>query len=509
MNEYNVKSYDASGNGEAVDTESVNKAISECNLKGGGIVYFPSGIYLLGSIRLKSNVEIYLESGTVLRATKNYDNDGLSTGFDPYENVNYKLYQDPSHSYFHHSLIWGENLKNVSICGNGTIDMDGTWEMSENIQKEIKILVDKGLSYEEIVKQLNFPNSIAEHIFKYGFRGLKPIALKKCDSVKIEDITINRATDIAVLLTGCENIKIDGVNIDTYIDGINIDGCKNAIISNCHVISGDDSIVLKSSYALNEPLKCENVVITNCVVKSQCLGIKLGTESIGGFNDISISNCIIHDTLLGGIGIEEVDGGFLENIMISNIVMNNVEAPIFVRLGNRASGPEQNVGTLRNIVINDVMAIIKKPDLFYPELGDLPEQNWLKKYHNNPMPIVSSISGIEGYPVEDITLKNINLIQKDVGKFENTNFNIQENPKAYPNPDLFGMLPSYGIYSRHVKNLKLIDVNISYEGNEQRPALFFEDVKGLEMHELKLKCKEIPFQINAVDHAIVSDLSVN
>ena len=488
MNEYNVKVYGAKGDGINVDTKFVNEAINECNLSGGGIVYFPAGIYLLGSVRLKSKVELYLESGAVLKAIKNYDVDGLLTGFDPHEDIPYKLYQDPSHSYFHHSLIWGENLENISIRGNGMIDMNGDWEVTEETQRKIKKFMDDGLSYQAIAKHLNLSASITEHIFKYGFRGSKAIALKKCEFVSIEDITVEHATDIAILLTGCEHLKVSGVIIDTYIDGINIDGCKNVTISNCQVNSGDDSIVLKSSYALDEPLPCENVTITNCVVRSQCLGIKLGTESNGGFKDISISDCVIHDTLLGGLGIEEVDGGTLENITISNILMNNVEAPLFIRLGNRANGPESKVGKLRNVSVSSVIAVIKKPDLLYPELGELPEQSWLKKYYNNPLPIVSSVSGIEGHPVEDIVLMNITLIQKAIEySIEGMNFHVEDDPKSYPNPDLFGALPSYGIYLRHAKQVKMIGMNISYEGNEQRPALFFDDVQGLEMHELKLK----------------------
>ncbi len=488
MNEYNVKVYGAMGNGINVDTKFVNKAINECNSSDGGIVYFPAGVYLLGSVRLKSNVELYFESGAILKAMKNYDVDGLLTDFDPHEDISYKLYQDPSHSYFHHSLIWGENLENVSIRGNGMIDMNGNWEMSEETQKKVEKLMDDGLSYQAISKRLNFSASVTEDVIKYGFRGPKAIALKKCKFVSIKDITVENSTDVAILLTGCENVKISDITINTYIDGINIDGCKNATISNCQINSGDDSIALKSSYALNELLACENVNITHCIVRSQCLGIKLGTESNGGFNNISISDCVIHDTLLGGLGIEEVDGGTLENIMISNILMNNVEAPLFIRLGNRANGPESNVGKLRNISVSNVMAVIKKPDLLYPELAELPEQSWLKKYYDNPLPMVSSVSGIEGYPVEDITLRNITLMQKTTGYgMRSIHFHVDDNPKSYPNPDLFGTLPSYGIYLRHVKQVKMIDVNISYEGNEQRSALFFDDIKEVEMHELKLK----------------------
>lgn len=510
MNVCNVKDCGAKGNGVDVDTEFVNKTINEFNSLNGGIVYFPAGIYLLGSIRLKSNVELYLESGAILKAIKNYDGNGVLEGFDPFEDVSYELYQDPSHSYFHHSLIWGENLENVSIHGNGMIDMDENWEISEEIQKKIKKLMDNGLSYQEIASKLNLSDSVTQHVLKYGFRGPKAVALKKCKFVSIKNIAIKKATDIAILLTGCEDVKTDGINVNTYVDGINIDGCKNTTISNCKVISGDDSIALKSSYSLNEPIKCENVSITNCIVRSQCLGIKLGTESNGGFSNIAISDCVIHDTLLGGLGIEEVDGGTLENVMISNILMNNVEAPLFIRLGNRSNGPEQNVGKLRNVSVNNVTAVIKKPGLLYPELGELPEQSWLKKYYNNPLPMASSVSGIEGYPVENITLRNITLVQKDTQyNMENKHFHVEDNPKSYPNPDLFGILPSYGIYLRHVKNLKLIDVVISYEEKEQRPALFFDNVKDLKMYGINIKSSGNPFQFCDVDRAIVNFLFVN
>lgn len=365
LNFFNIKSYGAVGNGKVLDTNAINQAVEACSQAGGGVVYFPAGEYLSGSIELKSNVTLYLDSGATILGSKRYGKNLLLLDFDPHENMPFKLYQDPSHSYFHRSLIWGEKVHNIAILGRGTIDLNGTWEIPAEIQEQIVKLMSKGLAYDEIAEKLGISDEILHYLLTYGLRGPKTIALKESQNILIRDITIKNGTDIGILLAGCDDVNINGVTIETYIDGINLDGCHNATISGCRIKSGDDAIALKSSYALNRIRSCEDITISNCTVRSQCLGIKMGTESNGGFKNISITNCVIYDTLLGGVALEIVDGGTLEDVIISDIVMENVEAPIFIRLGNRAQGPDNPpVGKIRDVSISNVMAIVDKPPCF-------------------------------------------------------------------------------------------------------------------------------------------------
>ena len=276
---YNIRDYGAKGDGKTLDHQAVDRAIEDCVSHGGGRVEVPAGTYLCGTIHLKSNVELHLAAGAVILAApaemKAYDE------AEPWEGP---AYQDGGHTYFHNSLIWAENEKNVSITGRGMID-------------------GQGLTRHDTEKAGNLQGgSIGT--------GDKAIALKSCRNVLIRDISIFRGGHFAIIITGCDIATIDNVVIDTNRDGIDIDCCKYVTVSNCKVNTpNDDAIVLKSSYALKRPVMCEHIMVNNCLVSGYKLGsfldgtyvpekvnwvcgrIKLGTESNGGYRDIAITNC--------------------------------------------------------------------------------------------------------------------------------------------------------------------------------------------------------------------------
>ena len=245
-------------------------------------------------------------------------------------------------------------------------------------------------------------------------------------------------------------------------DGIDIDSCDRVRISDCEISSGDDAIVLKSTCA--RPTK--NAVITNCVLSTHCNALKLGTESNGGFENIAISNCTIYDTRLSGIALESVDGGRLDRVQVSNIAMDGVGAPIFIRLGNRgrpfeAGGPQQPPGRLRNIIIRDVQAV-------------------------RASRIGCAISGLPGHPIEDLTLDNLRLEFEGGGKPSHARGDVPEYPDKYPEHSMFGTLPAYGFYCRHVRRLHVRDVHLTSAQPDDRPALLTEDVEGLEVSSSKV-----------------------
>src|SRR5450432_3456949 len=229
---YNVRNYGATGNGTTLDTSAINHAIDRASTSGGGTVFFPHGNYLCYSIHLKSNVALYLDHGATILASGN-GNESLDK-YDPPEPNEWKKYQDFGHSHWHNSLIWGENLENISILGPGTID-------------------GKGLS-----RGWN-PNRDALPIGA----GNKAIALKLCHNVTIRDVTIYRGGHFAILATGVDNLTIDNLKIDTNRDGMDIDCCKNVRVSNCTVNSPwDDAICPKSSFALGYNRSTDNLTIT-------------------------------------------------------------------------------------------------------------------------------------------------------------------------------------------------------------------------------------------------------
>ncbi len=368
---FDIRTYGAVGDGKAVDSPAINKAIEAAAAAGGGTVLFPPGTWLSFSIRLKSHVALHLSQGaTILAADSPLP--GATTGYNggTYDaaepNTAWDAYQDYGHNHWHNSLIWGEGINDVSITGPG-------------------LIFGKGLSYgagpgrPAGARPSNAPRSPIEGaavvrpprgnytMFQAEQPGVgnKAIALKNCRNVLFRDFSILKGGHFGLLLTGVDNLTIDNLTIDTDRDGIDIDCCKNVRVSNCFVNSPwDDAICPKSSYALGYNRPTENLTITNCYVAgSYELGtmldgtykkfppdvprlarngrIKCGTESNGGFKNITISNCVFEGCM--GLALESEDGALCEDIAISNITMRDVvSAPLFWRLGCAPPWPQRN-----------------------------------------------------------------------------------------------------------------------------------------------------------------------
>jgi polygalacturonase len=352
---FNVKAYGATGNGTTVDTDAINKAILAAEANGGGTVHFPAGQYLSYSIRLKSNVALFLDQGAVIVAADPLP-EGQAGGYDDPEPVQaWEEYQDYGHNHWHNSLIWGENLHDISIYGPGRI-----W--------------GKGLV------RSNGPTSRNPKSRRIQGVGNKAISLKNCFNVQLRNFQILKGGWFGILATGVDNLLIDGLSIDTNRDGMDIDCCRNVRVANCALNSPwDDAIVPKSSFALGYTRATENVEIVNCYVtgayqegtmldgtwkkfdagvKVPHTGrIKLGTESNGGFKNITVSNCVLEGCQ--GLALETVDGALLEDVTITNVTMRDiVSAPIFLRLGSRLRGPKESTktGTLKRVKISNVVS---------------------------------------------------------------------------------------------------------------------------------------------------------
>ena len=439
---FDVRSFGAKGDGVTIDTDAINAAIAAAAANKGGTVYFPAGTYASFSIHLASNVALFLAEGaTILAATPSG-----TQGYDPPEQPGAgNSYQDFGHSHWHNSLLWGVGLSNVAVYGPGTIDGKG--------------LVTGG-SNESVTGQ-----------------GNKIFALKQCTNVLIQDITMYRGGHFCILPTGVNNFRMDGLVIDTNRDGIDIDCCKNVRLQNCTVNSpNDDGIVLKSSWALNEAIATENVTIDNCMVSGYSLGtvldgtyqggsygatgrIKFGTESNGGFKNIAISNILFDHCR--GLALETVDGALLQDVTISNITMRSVQTPIFLRLGARMRGPSTlTIGSLQRVSIGNISIIDADPR--YP----------------------STISGIPGHLIDDVRIGNVR--QYLVGGLtpSDANQNPPELVDRYPENYMFGTLPAYGFYIRHVDNIELNDVAVHFEQNDTRPAFVLDDVTTADFHHV-------------------------
>lgn len=448
--DFNVRDYGAKGDGKTLDSPAIDKAIEACVKQGGGKVVLPAGTYLSGSIHMKSNVELHLQSGCVILAAPQ------SMGaYDKSETFGFPEYQDGGHTYFHNSLIWAEGQENISITGHGMID--GLGLTKKDTEKGGKV---QG-------------GSIGA--------GDKAIAFKQCKNILIRDVTIYRGGHFAIIVTGCERGTIDNVTIDTNRDGIDIDCCKYITLTNCKVNTpNDDAIVLKSSYALKRAVPCEHILVTNCIVTGYKLGtfldgtyvpekvnwvcgrIKLGTESNGGYRDITISNCTCMYS--SGLAFEEVDQGLMDNIVVTNIALKHVHHyPIYITTGCRNRGPKEVTEPSRgqNIMISNVQA------LDCDSLAGI------------------IITGMENAPLKNISLSNIFVEYRGGGTADMAQKKYREQGTNYPEPRWAGPTPSYGLFARHIDGLKLSDITFALKKDDGRPAVMLENVKNLDMKDVK------------------------
>jgi len=460
---FNVRAYGAKGDGSAIDSPAINRAIDAASAAGGGTVVFPAGVYLSYSIRLKSKVGLYLGAGAVILAAA-VPSDGTDVGYDAAEpQGDWEPYQDFGHNHWHNSLIWGEGLDGVSITGPGLI-----WGKGLSRGWEKRPYVEDGT-----LKGV----------------GNKSIALKNCRNVLLRDFRILEGGWFGILCTGVDNLTIDNLLIDTNRDGMDIDCCRNVRVSNCTVNSPwDDGICPKSSFALGYARTTENLTITNCYVTggfelgsvldgtwkriadekvSQTGRIKLGTESNGGFKNVTISNCVFESCQ--GFALETEDGAEIENIVFTGITMRNIRsAPLFLRLGTRMRGPaDSKPGFMRHIVLSNIVS-------------------------SGASRLPSILSGVPDHPIEDVKISDVYLQQVGGGTDAMAALQPEEREAAYPDPGMFGELPASGFFIRHVRNLEMSNVEIATMSHDARPAVWMRDVEGADFFRLRVPQTSAP-----------------
>ncbi|HMG86709.1 MAG TPA: glycoside hydrolase family 28 protein [Terracidiphilus sp.] len=456
---FDVRKYGAKGDGKTLDTDAVNRSIEAAAAAGGGVVLFPSGTYLCFSIHLKSQVHLVLDQGSTILAADS-PSPGQQTGYNggAYDsaepNTEWDAFQDYGHNHWHNSLLWGEGIHDISITGPG-------------------LIYGKGLSFgASRVARGNYPIYVAEQ----AGVGNKAIALKNCYNVLLRDFSILKAGHFGLLLTGVDNLTIDNLKIDTDRDGIDIDCCQNVRVSNCTVNSPwDDGICPKSSYALGYARPTRNLTITNCWVTGYYeLGtvldgtfkkfapdihvprtgrIKCGTESNGGFINVTISNCVFEGCC--GYALESVDGALLEDFAITNTTMRDLAAPpFFIRLGARLRGPKDSTkaGTIKRILVSNLACF------------------------NAPQRQGSIITGIPGHAIEDLKFSNIYIETAGGGTADDAKAQPTEQEDNYPDPGRFGVIPATGFFLRHVRNLEMSHVEIANSTPDARPAFYLNDV---------------------------------
>ncbi len=428
--EYCILDYGATGNGKALCTRAIQAAVDDCSARGGGKVIVPPGDYYTGAIFLRSFVELHLEEGAQLIGSVNYDD-----------------YPDLATD--RKGVVNGFNVHDAAITGFGVINGNG-----------------------------------GEPAFQLGGNGvLRPylLVLNDCRKMNIQDITLVNSSFWTFRIRDCEEVFVRGLKIFSHTnfnnDGIDIDG-KNIIVSDCLIDATDDGICFKSD---NPERLCENVTVTNCIVASNCNAIKFGTASRAGFRNIAVSNCVIktpaNNDLFAypyfsvpgvtasvvnnsGISIEEVDAGALEKITITNITMENVLTPLFIRLGQRNPRP---VKYLKDVVISNIVA-------------------------TGVSHMSCSITGIPGSRVENVKISNVILNYNGGGLKNLAHKEVPEQEKAYPENKMFGpSLPAYGFFIRHADNITLDNIHINLLYNDERYAFYLEDAHHICLNGVTLQ----------------------
>lgn len=478
-NKYNVLDYGAKPDTAFLSTEAINRAISECAENGGGQVLIPAGKFKSGTIILKSNVDLHLQQGAFLYASRNAED------FPRQPIASYRSLKDIAGWY---SFIYAVDQENISISGLGTIDGRG-----EGI---------RGISN------------------AYGNdRNGRPrnILFISCRQVRVTGVKINNSAMWNQHYLNCEDVIIDKISVYNHCngnnDGIDIDGCRRVVLTNSIIDSDDDGIVLKST----GPAPCEDIVISNCVVSSFANAIKCGTESTGGFKNISISDCVIKPTRhkgkqvvkfaphgITGVSLEIVDGGIMSGVSVNNLTIEGTECPLYIRLGNRArkhidEADTPGIGQIRNIQISNIMAY---------STGNYS----------------ASVTGIPGAKIENVTINNVQFYNKGGlvgGNFTPRDYNngkrhdlradnfqdkyiesfeyVIEDEKGYPQPTVWKNLPSFGFFIRHVDGISIRNSRFIPENTDPRIPIIAVDVDHLNLKNIETRKLDAKPDVQLVD----------
>ncbi len=447
---YDIKDLGAVGDGKTDDTKAIQKAINKASKEKAKLI-FSSGIYMTGMIHLKSNVEIEILQGAIWKAIPNLS-------LYPEIKSNADLSQKGGYTMSRRAFIWGDEIENVSIYGNGTIYPSGDQHDAFPMKEE----------------------NGAKRPYGIYFRNSKNIVIK--------DLHLRNSAFWMLRFYLCTDIRVQGIDLfnhaNTNNDGIDIVDCHRVVVSDCVIDSSDDALCFKTE----APFGTQDVVVNNCILSSTASALKLGTGSFGFFKRMVMSNIVIRPTRaekiihnlkvaggIDGIAIMSVDGAAIEDLRFSNISIKGVLAPIFVRLNQRhkvthAEYADVKItpGSINGIHFSDISAT---------DCG----------------PISSNIAGYPGYPVENITFTNINFAHSNAGKKEDITKELPENERGYPNAMMYGTdLPAFGLYFRHAKKILLTNINLAPAAGDPRPAIYIEDVQNLIGKQLYKDFEPIP-----------------
>jgi polygalacturonase len=438
-----IVDFGAIPDGKTLNTKAIQTAIDACFARGGGKVIVPKGVFLTGTIVLKSGVNLHFTEGSILLGSSRREDYQKNDWF---------------------ALILAKGQKNIKITGKGVIDGQGK-ALAQDVERLLKLGILKNVKPYARPDESHRPQIIE---------------MTDCQRITIENVTIRNAACWVQTYHHCRDLTFNKIRVESTAywnnDGIDIVDCQNVLIKNCFINSADDGICLKSQ---DTKLMCENIRIERCTIRSSASAFKIGTASYGGFKRIRVKNLYIYDTYRSAIALECVDGGILEDVKIKNIVAKNTGNALFIRLGNRLK--TRPIGTIQNIFIENLTAEIPnaKPDKGYDIEGPLPDS------FSNLLP--SSIVGLPNHPIRNVQLKNIKITFGGGGKPLNFVQKVPELPHDYPEFSMFGELPAWGFYLRHTENVQFTQLILKLIEPDYRQPIVSEDAEKTVLNSVEIK----------------------
>lgn len=451
---YNISDYGAIGDSTANNTKVIQSTINHCSKEGGGIVIVPSGIYMTGTLFLKDNVILQLNPGSELRAIPELKAFPVSVPETP---SNFNIF-------FHRVFIYAENVKNIGIKGQGTINGQGqadafkqtTWKKPDRYQNR------PGL--------IRFVN---------------------CNNIVIENIKLINSAFWTLHLMASSDIVVHGISLLSRTanfnnDGIDIDGCENVRISDCYINSEDDAISIKATG--NNPAK--KIMINNCLLTSHCNAVRVGAENFAGFEDIHFSNCHIFNSS-NGITFQNIDGFKMKRISFQGITMNEVGIPIYVITGRKTypiGVPEEEYpckpGNYPASIEDLIFDNISGNNIGHYQGEGTGGDTVTRIYRNGII-----LSGHKDAPLIRCLMSNINFHFNSRGNLEDNKVILPE-VNNIPNPS-FESTPAYGIITRNTENLIMTNINLTYKEKDKRSAIIIESGKNTILKNVSVQSDSI------------------
>ncbi|MCC7503958.1 MAG: glycoside hydrolase family 28 protein [Saprospiraceae bacterium] len=447
---YKITDFGAIGDGQTLNTTAIQAAIDRAHADGRGVVLIPAGVFLSGSLWLKSGVELRLETGaTLLGSPRRAD----------YAKITW------------HALLLAKEQDNIALSGQGVIDGNGAALAADVVQ---------------LVKSGALIDPYWAHNRPHERERPQLIEFMRCRKVRVEGLTLRNSACWVQSYDRCDGLLIRRIRVESMAywnnDGIDLIDSRNVLVRDCFINSADDGICLKSSWP---PAFCDNIRIERCTIRSSASALKIGTASKSGFRNVRVRDLYVYDTYRSAIALEIVDGGFIENVDIARVRAVNTGNALFIRLGHR--NQKGKPGAIRGIRIRDldVQVPAGRPDAGYAFEGPPVEEP------HNLFP--ASITGLPGHPVHDVRLENIRIRFAGGGRPETACVpldsldRVPERPADYPEFSMFGELPAWGLYVRHADGLSLKNVRLICEAPDFRPAIVADDAGSVRLEKLRIQ----------------------